>query len=397
LIFNIGCSSTKRFTNGESSNSIIEANYIRVLIHESIDDLIINVDSQILLSDIEKRLAKINSGYSINFTHFNGTLKLSISDKDFVSDTFYINSAERDEIIKIDGKKYRGRIKIFIFNSQIKVVNQVGLEDYVKGVITKEMPIGKGNENYEALKAFSICVRTYALLKISENKNFFDIYTDTRDQVYGGVDGETSLTNKIVDETRGQILSYDDKPATIFYHSTCGGYTEDVKNVFNKNNLPYLISIKDGSEPYCSIAPRFNWIEEYSEETFISRLFDAKLIPTTNYNLKSLSVRSRFESARVKELEIVLVDNNQIEKVLTVFGNSIRSVIKTFDGKSILRSTLFDISLEENNKVVISGKGFGHGVGLCQWGAIGQSKRGIDYGNILNHYFPGTKIIKYYD
>lgn len=397
IIFISGCSSTKRFSNEENSKFIVEANFIRVLIHESTDDLIINVNSQILLSNSEKRLAKINEGNRINVSESSGTLRLSISNKDFVADTFYISGSGYDEIIKIDGKKYRGQVKIFLSNSQIKIVNQVGLEDYVKGVITKEMPVGKGNENYEALKAFSICVRTYALLKISENKNFFDIYNDTRDQVYGGVDGETSLTNRIVDETRGQILSYDNKPATIFYHSTCGGYTEDVKNVFRKNNLPYLISIKDSSEPYCSIAPHFNWKEEYSEKTFISRLYDAKLISTTVYNLKSLSVLSRFESGRVNELGITLVDKNQAEQTLTLVGNSIRSVIKTFDGKSILRSTLFDISLEENNKVVISGKGNGHGVGLCQWGAIGQSKQGIDYRNILNHYFPGTKIIKYYD
>lgn len=72
--------------------------------------------------------------------------------------------------------------------------------------MTKEMPIGNGNENYNALKAFSICVRTYAYTKLLKNKNYFDIYSDTRDQVYGGIDGETEKTNSIVDETKGQLL-----------------------------------------------------------------------------------------------------------------------------------------------------------------------------------------------
>lgn len=101
-------------------------------------------------------------------------------------------------------------------DSEVKVVNQIGLEDYTKGVMIKEMPVGKGTENYEALKAFSICIRTYAYNKINENKDFFDIYPDTRDQVYGGVDGETKYTNSIVDETRDQILIYDTEPAIIF-------------------------------------------------------------------------------------------------------------------------------------------------------------------------------------
>mgnify|MGYP000005099963 CR=1 FL=1 len=391
LLF-ISCSSTKRFTEESGTISNSESNFIRVLINEKTDELSLNVDSPIILSNVHQKIAKINSGNKILFTKVEDKLKATISDKTFLSDTFFISSGEEDSILRIDEKKIRGRLKIFTVNSQIKVVNQIGLEDYVKGVITKEMPLGKGNENYEALKAFSICVRTYALLKISENKSFFDIYPDTRDQVYGGVDAENPLSNKIVDETRGQILLYNGSPAVIFYHAACGGYTEDAKNVFSKNDLPYLKSIQDGEQPFCSIAPKFYWTEEFPESLFISRLFDAKLITNKNYSIISLDIKSRFESGRVKELNISLIDSSQITKNITLLGNGIRSIIKTSDGKSILRSTFFDISLDENNKVIISGKGYGHGVGLCQWGAIGQSRQGIDYQTILKHYFPGTKI-----
>ena len=395
-IFIIACSSSKRFTNDRESNFFAETNYIRVLINEKANDLQINADSQIFISNEKKQLAKVNSGNKILFQSVDDKLKLSISDRSFESDTFFISSGDEDSIIKIDNKKFRGRIKIFTVASQVKVVNQIGLEDYVKGVMTKEMPVGKGNENYEALKAFSICVRTYALLKIFENKSFFDIYPDTRDQVYGGVDAEKTLTNKIVDESRGQILSYNGSPAVIFFHSTCGGYTEDVKNVFGKTDFPYLRSIKDGAEPYCNIAPKFSWTEEYSSDVFLSRLFAAKLISSKNYTLKDVKIKSRFESGRVKELVVTLTDGSQIGKDITLLGNNIRYVIKTFDGKSILRSTLFDVTTD-NNKVVIKGKGYGHGVGLCQWGAIGQSQKGINYLSILDHYFPGTKVINYYD
>lgn len=393
----LSCSATKRFVNENNEGTITESNLIRVLLSEKSSEVQINIDSKISLSDENKLLAKINPGNKLFIKLNSDRLQLSISDKNFFADTFFLSGSREDPIIKIDGKQFRGKLKIFKSNSHIKVVNQIGLEDYVKGVMTKEMPIGNGNENYEALKAFSICVRTYALLKIFENKPIFDIYPDTRDQVYGGVDAETSLTNRIVDETKGQILSYNGSPAIIFYHSSCGGFTEDVKNVFSNNDLPYLKSVADGDEPFCSIAPNFNWKEEFSENVFVSRLFDAKLIPTKNFKLESVKVKSRFESGRVKELAINLIDDNKNEKTLTLLGNKIRNIIKTTNGKSILRSTFFDISIDGDNRVVIVGKGYGHGVGFCQWGAIGQSKKGIDYQTILNHYFPGTKIIKYND
>ena len=390
------CSSTKRFAEDDNYNAT-ESNFIRVLLKEQSNKLVVKVDSQIILSDKNKKLAKVNSGNNLIFSLYDEELKLTISNKEFVADTFYLDGNDDSSIIQVDNKKYRGRLKIFGSVSQIKVVNQIGLEDYVKGVMTREMPIGKGNENYEALKAFSICVRTYALLKIFENKSFYDIYPDTRDQVYGGVDAETQISSKAVNETKRMILSYNGSPAVVFFHSTCGGFTEDVGNVFSKIDLPYLKTIEDGSEPYCNIAPKFNWTEQYSEALFVTRLYDAKLIPAKNYIIKNLEVKSRFKSGRVSELIVDLLDNNNAEKRISMFGNNIRYVIKTSDGKSILRSTLFNIFLQDDNEVLIKGKGYGHGVGLCQWGAIGQSRKGLDYQSILNHYFHGTKIINYYD
>jgi stage II sporulation protein D len=263
--------------------------------------------------------------------------------------------------------------------------------------MTKEMPIGKGKENYAALKAFSICIRTYASNKINENKEFFDIYSDTRDQVYGGVEGETEYTNGIVDETKGQLLVYEDQPAIIFYHSTCGGFTENVENVFTKKNIPYLKGVEDDNDAYCKISPRYEWIEKYSESIFIARLYKSKLIESKKYKLSDVKIKSRFNSGRVNELDIIVNNGEEIQKTIFLLSNQIRSIIRSSDDKSILKSTLFNINLDNENNVVITGKGKGHGVGLCQWGAIGQSKKGKDYKEILNHYFPGTNIKSIYD
>ena len=235
------------------------------------------------------------------------------------------------------------------------------------------------------------------LIKLMRINIIFDIYPDTRDQVYGGVDGETEYTNKIVDETKGQLLVYENQPATIFYHSTCGGHTEDVANVFSNKNIFYLSGVEDGDEPYCIISPRYQWTEKYSELTFIDRLYKAKLIASKEYEIEDLDVISRFDSGRVNELEITLNDSDHNQKTILIKGNQIRSIIRSSESKSILNSTLFNINITDQKNIVINGKGYGHGVGLCQWGSIGQSKKGIDYQEILNHYFPGTYIQSKYD
>lgn len=398
LIFlSISCSSTKRFTNENTYDVSTELYNIRVLINENQDQFELSVDSNIRLFSGNNVLAKIKSGNKLFITLQSPQIQINISDTKFTADSFFLVSDDDDSIIRVNNKKYRGRIKIFSANSQVKIINQIGLEDYVKGVITKEMPVGRGDENYEALKAFSICIRTYALAKIFERKTYYDIYPDTRDQVYGGADAENSYTDSVVDETKGLILSYNNAPAVIFYHAACGGFTEDVQNVFTNNDLPYLKSIKDGDGPFCSIAPKFHWTEEFSEELFLSRLFDAGLINSKDFSIKQIEIKSRFESGRVNELVITLSTTGRIDKKISIYGNKIRGIIKTADGKSILRSTLFNISIDKNKNVIISGKGYGHGVGFCQWGAIGQSKQGINYKTILNRYFPEIQIEKIYD
>ncbi|WP_407931409.1 SpoIID/LytB domain-containing protein, partial [Ignavibacterium album] len=291
----------------------------------------------------------------------------------------------------INNKKYRGRIKFINIGGQVKVINQIGLEDYLKGVMTKEMPVGNGNENFEALKAFAIAARTYALNKIYSSQTYFDLLPDVRDQVYGGVESEHALSNKAVDETRGMILTYKDAPAIVFYHSTCGGYTESAVNVFTKVDPEYLRSVKDGDIAYCSISPNFNWRETLTEKEFIKRLADAKLTTNNDYSIEKFIIKSRFPSGRINELEIYLKNKNDIKPV-SIFGNQIRSIIKNQSGNGILRSNNFIIEITSDRNIVITGKGSGHGVGLCQWGAIAQSKSGKNYREILSHYFPGTEI-----
>jgi len=194
-----------------------------------------------------------------------------------------------------------------------------------------------------------------------------------------------------VDETEGIILVYDGKPATIYYHSTCGGFSENVENVFPQSHLPYLTSVEDGGEPYCNISPRFEWKEVFTEPQFIKQLYDAKLINNKNYSIDDIKIENRFKSERVNDLKIIL-DGRRGRKEIHLYGNEIRSKIRTPKRNLSLWSTMFNVNVNKNGDIIFDGKGFGHGVGLCQWGAIGQSRHGIDYKNILEHYYPGTVL-----
>jgi stage II sporulation protein D len=393
----INCGGSKRFTSDEKdyeeeykSEFNSEINSVRVLLDEKPNTLNITVSNNVYLLNEENKIAEINKGNNIQFYANSHKLNAKVGRKNFTGKYFQLVPAE-GELIKLNGKTYKGILRIAAFGNFVDIVNFINLEDYVKGVIAKEMPLGNGNENYDALKAFAICVRTYALKKMNEGNGLFDIFPDTRDQVYGGQSAEELISNKAVDETEGVILVYDNEPATIYYHSTCGGMSESVENVFSKSHLPYLTSVKEGGEPYCNISPRFEWKEEFTESQFIKQLYNAKLINDKNYSIDDIRIESRFESGRVNDLEIIL-DGGSGSKEIHLYGNEIRSKIKTPERNLSLWSTMFNIKVMGNGNINFNGKGFGHGVGLCQWGAIGQSRSGIDYKNILEHYYPGTVL-----
>lgn len=408
FLFLAGCSGSERFTSENKKqpdkqiNSIPIKEYagsilnpVRVLLQNKSNDLSYIALNSLHLFDSKNKIALVNKGNELKFISRGNKLSLNISGKSFESDFFEIQPADSTQLIIYEQKSYRGKIRFVYTEEEIKVINIINLEDYIKGVIPSEMPVGKGELNLEALKAFAICARTYSLMKMNMNKTDFDLYLDVRDQVYGGADTEKQLSNRAVDETAGQVLYYNGKPATTFYHSTCGGWTENSKNVFTKEELPYLSGVEDKNPPYCSISPRFNWKETFTRKEFINRLIASGLVKS-NSELENVEIKSRFDSGRVNELEITVIENEEEQQRVSIYGNNIRSVIRTADNKSILFSSMFDISIKGND-VLIEGKGYGHGVGMCQYGAIGMCHSGKNFLEILLHYFPGTGIKNIYE
>lgn len=389
LLTFVSCAGSSRFTSEKNNENLFSSAEIRVLLDETENADFLTIQSSAYLFNDLNRLALIETGNVLQCYNNSSRLTLKVNEQTFSGTHFYLKPINSNHLV-INGKSYRGTIELQPGSKNIKLINLLNIEDYVRGVLAKEMPVGKDEENLEALKALAICARTYALLKIKEGKTLYDLFDDTRDQVYGGFDAEHPVTNKAVDETSGIILKNGSEPAVLFYHSTCGGHTENAKNIFSDDDIYYLRGVEDGNPPYCKKSPRFQWIETYHKQNIVERLINAGLISSGRYLLNKIEVKSRFESGRVNELRFYLFDENNEGQIIKVFGNDIREVLRTADGKNILWSTLFDID-DDDDQIIIIGKGFGHGVGLCQWGAIYLSQIGWNYDDILQHYYPGVE------
>ena len=163
---------------------------VRILMDDGSNDFSFLVSSSMKVLSDQKALAYVNKGNRIEIASAGSALQMNIGGQMFSAPEFRFMSVDDNNTFEFNGKKYRGAI---VVNSNKKVVNVVSLEDYLKGVLPAEMPAGKGNENFEALKAQAVCARTYAVMKLNEKKKDFDLYIDVRDQVYGGAESEKEI------------------------------------------------------------------------------------------------------------------------------------------------------------------------------------------------------------
>ena len=179
-----GCAASKKFTRDEKyENEIYKDNssLIRVLLDEKMNSFSYTVDDDIILKNEQKTISHVDKGNILQFFADGNSVKLILGDKTY-SSKFFQALPENARTIKVSEKSYNGGFRIASKNNKIQIINTLTLEEYIKGVVPLEMPVGKGTENFEALKAFAICVRTYAIKKLNSNNNY-DIYGDTRDQI----------------------------------------------------------------------------------------------------------------------------------------------------------------------------------------------------------------------
>ncbi len=306
------------------------------------------------------------------------------------------------DLVRVNGQTYRGLVELVRDSTGLTVVNRLFLESYLAGVVSAEMG-RRSQTEFEALKAQAIVSRTYALRNLRRRAALgFDLHAGVSDQVYGGSTSETPEGREAVGLTRGQVLTLDGRPIDAFYYSTCGGQTADAVEAFRAASRPYLRSFADVDEhgqAYCRISPRYRWREEWSGNalrTTLRRTLPATLGvgPDRASQVRDVWVAQRTASGRVGRLGITLRADH-----LMVEGRVVRQVLRPASG-DLLRSAAFTLTAsrsgQEITRLVAEGSGAGHGVGRCQWGAVGRSRAGQDYQGILAAYFPGATLQRLY-
>lgn len=272
---------------------------------------------------------------------------------------------------------YKEGMNVRVKREQTNTIEVVPFEDYVVGVLAGEMPV---NFELEALKAQAVAARTYVMKKMSDNRNQdYDIVDTVQNQVYISdeelkdkwQDKYQERINKVktaVLETKGEYLSYNGKVIEAFFFSTSVGKTENSEEVFEES-LPYLRSVDSTWDE--EVSPVFNDSKEYSLQEFFERL---NLKYSDQINVEVLNTTS---TGRIKNVKI----------------NG-----KKFTGSEVyknlnLRSTFFEINQVGSN-VIINTKGYGHGVGMSQYGALAMAKKGYKYDEILKYYYQNVQIEK---
>lgn len=372
----------------------------------------VSADADFDLADANtgKVLASFRARHPVTVSIKNGALfandrKLKAASIDVVvkknNDLYYL-----EQLVRVNERRYRGDITIrrTTGNPGMTIINTVQLEEYLYGVIKNEI---SPDWPLEAVKAQAVAARTYALASTNKHKDDgYDVCPTVHCQVYGGRESEAPRSLEAVDATRGLVLLHSGKLITALFHSSSGGYTENSENVWS-SPLPYIRGVEDFDQN----SPTFKWEKKLTVaelERAISqagyKIGKLKSVELSQLKKAPAASKDRGISGRVKTIDVQGTAGR-----VQIPGTKLRTMLD-------LKSTLFDIdtglpvkgnstirrvSGRTGDAIVISGYGWGHGLGLSQWGAKAMaekaSPRDTEYfKTILKHYYQGVQIIKAY-
>lgn len=276
------------------------------------------------------------------------------------------------------GKPYNGYVRVVADGGKVTVVNVLPLETYIRSVLSGEI---SGSWPAQTLRAHAVASRTYAAYMIKTPRDrFYDVAATVLDQVYPGAHDTSWSIRAAVDETRSVVLGNPEGGLIkSFYSSNCGGHTCPSEAVFAKEKVPSLRGVPDG---YCAHAPNSSWREGFGFDEITKALQKEGL---GNGRVVSAKVEGYDYSGRVKALTFV-DDGGKQHRVL---GADLRRML----GYRKLRGTRAQVSTSSTG-LVFEGGGWGHGVGLCQWGAYQMGKEGVSWQKILGHYYPDARLTK---
>jgi len=358
----------------EPPKPIPKADTVRVAILKGVILARVSCDSEftVEVGSNPKRM-RLRRGERIEISAYGGALHLTPTD--LFADSISIR-ADGDPL-SVNGTRYRGELRFYPVGDSLLIVNELPLEEYLYGVLPMEVP---ASWHIEALKAQAVAARTFALSRKRNSKNpLYDLDDTGNSQVYGGADVETEKLRRAVDETRGEVMLFGDDLATACYHSNSGGITANSSETWGVG-LPYLVSVKD---PYSRNSPVYRWKVSLPRGTLEGKLSDLLGIP--NLKVRAIRVVDRDSTGRARMLEIR--HSGGRSRV------SARRFRRLFNPVRV-KSTLFRLKLGKDG-LEISGYGYGHGVGMSQWGAQNMALGGMSYREILGFYYPEVRIVRF--
>ena len=344
-------------------------------------------------------LATLHAGDSFSVEARDGVLVTSGVTLPATKGPLIARPADATTLIGFDGHRYRGELAVALASDAVMVINRVGVESYLRGVVPLEIGTDRTVTESAAVEAQAIAARSYSYTRMDDSRPF-DMVATTGDQVYGGVDAERPLSDAAVRATHNMVMMYNGKVINAPYHSNSGGVTASASEVWRSGDEPYLVSVSDripGTDHfYGEEAPRFRWTRSIDGDA-LSALLDRYLPQYSSAprggvgKLRRIDESGRTASGRIAGL-VFTTDRGSF----TVRGSDVRSVLRSSSGE-MLPSTLFtfDETKARNGqvtKLTIHGSGYGHGVGMDQWGAISRARAGQDVVTILRAYYPGTTI-----
>ncbi len=313
----------------------------------------------------------------------------------------WIRPSEQAEKLLLNRRPYFG---VFIIglgsNGSLTIINRLNLDTYLKGVLTPELG-ERTDDEFEAVKAQAVAARTYALAHLGQYPNApYDLRADVSDQIYVGASQQRDWVDRAVDATRGEVITYGGHMIDAYYHSTCGGATDAIEDIWPKSPRPYLVSVDDDTT--CKWSKYWQWTEKFDSATLYKNL-GAYLKRQDSHPLADINViddivlSDTTRGGRNCHMTIVTPKGQW-----TIANDEIRWALgRPSRGEGILPSSRFSLELVRAPDstvigAVVTGSGYGHGVGLCQCGMIGRARAGEVYTDILMHYYTGVRIERAY-
>ncbi|UCD65153.1 MAG: SpoIID/LytB domain-containing protein [Candidatus Zixiibacteriota bacterium] len=387
----------------EATGTFIRIPFVRVLLDESRAEVTVSAEASFAIECLQKGEQTVfYSSKPVEVKNRRGLLAVvgegGNEIKWGLDEVNIIPRGNRNRVI-LDQARYRGILKMLPSSQTVQLVNVVYIEDYLRGVVPPEIG-DRAEDEIEAVKAQAVAARTYAMAHLQQYLyEAYDMKSSIVDQVYQGVRVENKLVNKAIDATAGTVLFHEDKYVNAYYHSTCGGMTDDIAAVWDRQEVAYLTAVADDSA--CSWSKYFRWRENFTESQLRGRV-EQYLSSDRGRDLRigrirDVQISGQTPGGRVVKL-LVITEHD----VYRFHKDRIRWVIgRTSNPDLILPSDRFQVMIDRDGEgnlqaVTFSGSGYGHGVGMCQCGAIGLARQGWTYDQILVHYYVGAELRKLY-